>query len=394
MNTLKISLDDFLEIAPFPLGLQTDWEENGFYIEEEKAGSYREHFAGLYYLQEPSAMCVGELTAACKQERVLDLCAAPGGKTTQVAAQMKGDGILISNEIDAGRAKILSQNVERMGIKNCAVTNASPAQLAERFPDYFDLVLVDAPCSGEGMFKKEPEAIPHWSENNVALCAARQKEILDCAAETVAGGGEIVYSTCTFAEEEDEWQVEAFLRRHTDFVLEQEHKLYPDSEKGEGHYCARLRKVGGETRGAKPYPVRRNAVANKAFEAFAKDFFSAMPKGEITTLDDGRMYLVPAGMPAIGVRALRLGIELGEFDGKIFKPAHALAMSVKRQEIRRFVPLTPEECERYLSGETLNADIPNGWCAVGFGDHPLGLAKAVNGVLKNHLPKGLRKTGI
>lgn len=391
VNTLKVSSEDFLDIAPFPLGEQTDWEENGFYIEEEKAGSYKEHFAGLYYAQEPSAMCVGELTAACKKGRVLDLCAAPGGKTTQVAAQMKGDGILISNEIDAGRAKILSQNVERMGIKNCAVTNASPFQLAEKYPAYFDLVLVDAPCSGEGMFKKEPEAIPHWSENNVALCAARQKEILNCAADMVAGGGCIVYSTCTFSEEEDERQTRAFSERHPDFVLEEEHKLYPHEVKGEGHYCARLRKAGGETKSAKPYPVRRNAQANKAFSEFAKEFFVSPPQGEVTTLGDGRMYLVPAGMPAVGVRTLRLGVELGEFDGKIFKPAHALAMSVKRQEVKRFVSLSPEECERYLSGEVLNKEAGNGWCVVGFGDYPLGLAKAVNGVIKNRLPKGLRK---
>lgn len=390
VNALKISREEFIDNAPFALS-PVPWEENGFYIEEEKAGSYKEHFAGLYYCQEPSAMCVGELTAPLKKERVLDLCAAPGGKTVMLAAQMQGEGILISNEIEAGRAKILSQNVERMGIKNCAVTNAAPAQLAERFPAYFDLVLVDAPCSGEGMFKKEPEAIPHWGENNVALCVARQKEILDCAAFMVAGGGCLVYSTCTFSEEEDEWQIRAFLERRPDFVLEEEHKLYPHLEKGEGHYCARLRKIGGETRNAKPYPVKRNAMANKAFEAFAKDFFAETPKGEVTTLDDGRTYLVPAGMPALGVRTLRLGVELGEFDGKIFKPAHALAMSAKREEVRRFVALSSDECERYLSGETLSKDIANGWCIVGFGDYPLGLCKAVNGVLKNHLPKGLRK---
>lgn len=391
VNALKISVEDFAELAPFPLGSPTDWEPLGFYIEEGKAGSYKEHFAGLYYLQEPSAMCVGELTAPLKKDRALDLCAAPGGKTVQLAMQMQGEGILISNEIDASRAKILSQNVERMGIKNCAVTNASPEQLAQRFPCFFDLVLVDAPCSGEGMFKKEPEAIPHWSENNVSLCAARQKEILDCAADMVAGGGCIVYSTCTFSEEEDEEQVRAFLERHPDFVLGEEHKLYPHKVKGEGHYCARLTRSGGETKSVKPYPVRRNAKANKAFAEFAKDFFVSPPRGEVTTLDDGRMYLVPAGMPAIGVRTLRLGVELGEFDGKVFKPAHALAMSMKGREVKRFVPLPPEACERYLSGETLNADIPNGWCVLGFGDYPLGLGKAVNGVIKNHLPKGLRR---
>ena len=391
VNTLKISAEEFMRIVPFPLGARTAWEENGFYIGEEKAGSYKEHFAGLYYLQEPSAMCVGELTAPCKKERVLDLCAAPGGKTTQIAAQMAGRGILISNEIDFGRAKILSQNAERMGIGNCAVTNAPPEKIAECFPAYFDLVLADAPCSGEGMFKKEAEAIPHWSVNNVSLCAARQRGILDCAAATVACGGALVYSTCTFSEEEDELQVRAFLERHSDFVLEDEHKLYPHRHKGEGHYCARLKKTDGEMRSAKPYPVKRNAQANRAFEAFARDFFTKPPEGEITTLADGRMYLVPAGMPAVGVRALRLGVELGAFDEKIFKPAHALAMSVKRKEVKRFVPLDNEECERYLSGQTLEKELADGWCAVGFGDYPLGLAKCVKGVLKNHLPKGLRK---
>ncbi len=398
VNTLKTELVEFMDDPPFPLGEQIEFPEceeiDQFYIEEEKAGSYREHFAGLYYLQEPSAMCVGELTAPLKKERVLDLCAAPGGKTVQLAMQMKGDGILISNEIDAGRAKILSQNVERMGIRNCAVTNATPAQLAQKFPAYFDLVLADAPCSGEGMFKKEPEAIPHWSENNVSLCAARQREILDCAADMVADGGCLVYSTCTFSEEEDEWQARAFLKRHPDFRMDgefDEYKIYPHKFKGEGHYCVRFERCGGETRNAKPYPVRRNAQANKAFAEFAKNFFAAPPEGEITTLDDGRMYRLPAGMPALGVRTLRLGVELGEFDGNIFKPAHALAMSLKREECKRFVSLSDEECERYLSGETIEKEISNGWCAVGFGKYPLGLAKAVNGILKNHLPKGLRR---
>ena len=398
VNTLKVSVEDFLGIAPFPLGEQIVFSEgeeiNQFYTEEEKAGSYKEHFAGLYYCQEPSAMCVGELTAPVKKERVLDLCAAPGGKTVQLAMQMEGDGILISNEIETDRAKILSQNVERMGIKNCAVLSAAPAQLSKIFPEYFDLILVDAPCSGEGMFKKEPEAIPHWSEQNVSLCAARQRDILEEAAKMLCDSGHIVYSTCTFSEEEDEWQIRAFLERHSEFVLEEEHKLYPHEFKGEGHYCALLCKREGNFRAAKPYPVRKNPHANKAFYEFAKDFLCEVPTGEITTLDDGRMYLVPNGMPALGVRTLRLGVELGEWDGKIFKPAHALAVSLKREECKKFVSLTHEAAEKYLRGETLECDFVSGWCVVGFGNYPLGLGKAVNGVLKNHYPKGLRlRTG-
>ena len=335
-------------------------------------------------------MSAGHLAEGCNQERVLDLCAAPGGKTTQIAAQMKGEGILVANEIESARARILSQNVERMGIGNCAVTNASPQQLAERFPAYFDTVLVDAPCSGEGMFKKEPNAIPEWNDKNVARCAGRQKEILDCAAEMLAAGGSLVYSTCTFAEEEDEWQVKDFLARHPDFALEAQEKYYPHREKGEGHFCARLKKTDGSRVGTKPYPVRRNAAANAAYRVFAEDFFSEPPKGEITTLADGRLYLVPRGMPDFGsVRLLRLGVELGEFDGKLFKPAHALVMAYGASA-RRKVKLSREESLKFLRGEPIEADIKNGWAVVCVEEFPIGLGKAVNGTVKNHLPKGLR----
>ena len=390
VNTLKIGLDAFVKNAPFPLGDRIDWEPRGFYIEEEKAGGLVEHFAGLYYLQEPSAMCVGKFTAPCKKTRVLDMCAAPGGKSVMLAMQMAGDGILISNEIDGARAKILSQNMERTGVKNGAVTSAAPRQLAKNFPEYFDLILADAPCSGEGMFKKEPEAIPHWSEQNVALCVARQRDILEEAAKMLRRDGVLIYSTCTFSKEEDEGQIAAFLNRHPEFVLEEDAKLYPHQCRGEGHYCARLLKREGGVRDARPYPIKKNARAERAFYEFAKDFFVELPQGEITTLDDGRMYLVSAGMPVLSVRVLRLGVELGEWDGKVFKPAHALAMSLKRGECRRFLSLPREQAERYLRGETLACDGENGWCVVGFCDYPLGLGKIVNGALKNHYPKGLR----
>ena len=390
VNTLKIQFSDFVGRAPFALGNPIAWEPNGVYITEEKAGADVFHFAGLYYLQEPSAMAVGELLSSCKKRRVLDLCAAPGGKTTQLAAEMQGDGVLIANEINPARAKILSQNIERMGVKNCAVTNATPQQLAEQFPAYFDTVLVDAPCSGEGMFKKEPNAIPEWSEENVMRCAKRQQEILDCAAQMLEIDGQLVYSTCTFAEEEDEWQIENFLSRHPEFELLEQKKYYPHEHAGEGHFCARLHKKEGVNQKAKPYPVKWNRAANAAFQAFATEFFREIPKGEITTLADGRMYLVPAGMPDFGnMRLLRLGIELGEWDGKLFKPAHALAMA-EGQNARCKIDLAREEAEQYLRGETLLKESANGWCAVLVDGYPLGLGKAVDGVVKNHYPKGLR----
>ncbi|MBQ9081225.1 MAG: RsmB/NOP family class I SAM-dependent RNA methyltransferase, partial [Clostridia bacterium] len=238
VNTLKIERAQFEKISPFSL-TPVPWEENGFYVAEEKTGRHVYHFAGLYYSQEPSAMSVVPLLAVNPGERVLDLCAAPGGKSTQIAQALQGEGLLVCNEINGNRAKILSQNVERLGVKNAVVTNASPETLAKRFVSYFDKILVDAPCSGEGMFKKnEREAIENWSEENVSLCAARQKEILRSAAAMLRVGGRLVYSTCTFAEAEDEGQIADFLQEHSEFKLIQQKKLYPHEVLGEGHFYA------------------------------------------------------------------------------------------------------------------------------------------------------------
>lgn len=409
VNTLKIDPYDFGSDI-FPCGDGVEWEHNGYYITEEKAGADPYHFAGVYYLQEPSAMCAVPLFGMeahfYEGMKVLDLCAAPGGKTTQLAQYMQGAGVLIANEIDPVRARILSQNVERMGVKNCAVVNGTPQRLAELYPAYFDVIFVDAPCSGEGMFRKEPEALVHWSEGNVKMCAARQRDILACANEMLTGDcGYLIYSTCTFSEEEDEGQIANFLKEHPEYTLLDSEKIYPHLQKGEGHYAAVLKKQSGvEEHKIKPYPIRRNSKAERAFEEFCEDFFGCsskdlgrrwnelgqtIPPQEITTLEDGRMYLVPLGMPALDVRVLRLGVELGEWDGKIFKPAHALAMALG-ERAKRQVHLSREEAKRYLRGETLESDIPNGWCVVCVEDFPLGLGKAVNGVVKNHLPKGLR----
>ncbi len=392
INTLKLSKEEFFAIAPAEFKLQGPVTGDGVYTEGEKLGADPYHFAGLYYLQEPSAMKVGDLTLACRKERVLDLCAAPGGKTTLIAQQMGGKGILIANEIDYKRAKILSENVERMGIRNCAVLSASPETVAEKFPAYFDLVLVDAPCSGEGMFKKEENAIPEWSEENVAMCAARQRMILDRAAETVCAGGNLVYSTCTFSEEEDEGQVEAFLARHPDFTLKRQQKLYPHTFRGEGHFMALLERASDPLSYSrlKQFPVRRDREAERAFEAFCRDVFGKVPVGAVHTLADGRMYLVPADMPDLtGVSLVRLGVGLGEWDGKLFKPAHALAMAFG-QEAKKKISLSREEAKGYLRGETFEWDTENGWVVVCVGKFPLGFGKAVGGTVKNHYPKALR----
>ncbi len=391
VNSLKCSAEEFASLAPFPLEGRVPWEKDGFYLSEEKPGADVWHFAGLYYLQEPSAMCAAPLLGVRPKERVLDLCAAPGGKTTRLAAEMGGEGILVANEIDPARAKILSSNVERMGIVNCAVVSASPEALKKKFPSCFDKVLVDAPCSGEGMFRKEPNALPEWSEGNVTRCALRQREILDCAAELLSAGGKLVYSTCTFAEEEDEWQIEAFLARHPEFSLISSEKLYPHRVRGEGHFAALLEKREGERRKFPKSRFRENRAAEGAFAAFAADFFSSPKNRPLAVLPDGRMYLLPEDAPDLsGLRCLRLGVEAGEWDGKRFKPAHALVMAGKKGDFRRFLSLSREEAKRYLRGETVPSPLADGWCAVGAGDFPLGLGKCVDGVVKNHLPKGLR----
>ena len=457
INTLKLPREEFERIAPPAFCLGEEIGSCGLYTEAEKLGAHPYHFAGLFYLQEPSAMEVGELAGDVKGLRVLDLCAAPGGKTTHIAQKMGGEGILIANEIDFKRAKILSENVERMGITNCAVLSAPPETLAEIFPAYFDLVLVDAPCSGEGMFKKEPNAVPEWSEENVAMCAARQKKILAFAAKMLRAGGRLIYSTCTFSEEEDEWQIHDFLEDHLDFSQLMQRKFYPHEFKGEGHFMAMLElatplppstgggmkeefpkegaqgsplggkasavnscappasgkvtttcpppasgKVttcpppasgGGVGEGVrlKPFRIQKNGAAEKAFSAFCADFFGGfVPDGGVHTLADGRMYLVPAGMPDLtGAHLLRLGVELGEWDGKNFKPAHALALAYG-DRARRKIDLTEEDAKRYLRGETLTYDAKNGWCVLCLDGYPLGLGKAVDGMVKNHYSKRLR----
>lgn len=387
-NTLKIAPEDLVRFAP--AGARVPWTEDGFYTQAEHVGGLPAHHAGLFYSQEPSAMCAAPLLQVRPGERVLDLCAAPGGKTGQLAAAMRGEGVLIANEYVYGRARILSQNVERLGIANCAAVCADPAALAARFPEYFDKILVDAPCSGEGMFRRDETALQEWSEENVARCIVRQAGILDAAAAMLRGGGRMVYSTCTFEEDENEGQIAAFLARHPEFSCAGTRLLLPHEVCGEGHFAAVLEKRSGGRGEAPPFPVRRDGAAERAFRAFAEEFFVRQPQGAVTVTGEGRVYLLPSGMPAAGVRTLRVGIEAGCFDGKRFIPAHALAVQTAFA-VGRAAPLTDEDCTRYLRGETIACGIPDGWCAAVWRGHALGLGKVVDGVMKNHYPKGLRE---
>lgn len=386
-NLLKCSAQAFKDLAPFA-GEPVPWAEGGFYTASEKLGHMPAHHAGLFYVQEPSAMCAAPLLDAKPGERVLDLCAAPGGKTTQLAAAMRGEGVLIANEYVYDRARTLSQNVERLGVQNCTVISADTAALAKKLPAYFDKILVDAPCSGEGMFRKDAGAIAEWSEENVERCISRQREILDNAAEMLAGGGSLVYSTCTFEAGENEEQIAQFLARHPDFELKEQHLLLPHEVRGEGHFAALLQKTQGDRLDAPAFPHARNRAAERAWTEFAQEFFLKVPEGTLTAAGE-RLYLLPQGLPALAGNVLRTGLELGSFDGKRFTPAHALAMAAKEGDVRLCIPLSDAECVRWLRGETLPCE-GKGWGIVTWRSYPMGLCKAAGGTLKNHYPKGLR----
>ena len=396
LNPLKGGMAELKGILPF-LGEQVAWEKNGYYTDEEKLGASPYHFAGLFYSQEPSAMCAAPLLEAQEGEKVLDLCSAPGGKGTQLACAMNGKGLIVLNEPISSRAKILSQNVERMGIKNAVVLNEYPETLAKRFAGYFDKILVDAPCSGEGMFRKNSEeALAEWSEENVAMCAERQASILDCATEMLKKGGRLVYSTCTFAYAEDEGQVCDYLQKHPEMRLIKQEKLYPHKVKGEGHFAALFEKTEKTGEWDSRIKTAKNSVTQKserAYRDFEKAFFHEKFAFRLFE-NNGVLYELPEEVfDWKGLNILRVGIRLGEVKNDRFEPAHSLVACVKASECKKALnlPLADNRVEQYLHGEMIEGDIPNGWCLVCVDGYPLGLGKAVNGSIKNHLPKGIRK---
>ena len=393
LNPLKGDRCALKALLPF-LGEQIPWEQNGYYSALEKLGASPFHSAGLFYSQEPSAMSAAPLLAVQKGERVLDLCSAPGGKGTQLACAMQGEGIIVLNEPVFSRAKILSQNVERMGVKNTVVTCEQPENLAVKFPSYFDKILVDAPCSGEGMFRKNAdEALREWSEENVLLCAERQKRILQSAVKMLKGGGKLVYSTCTFSPQEDEEIVAWLVQNYPQMRLKKQEKLYPHKIKGEGHFVALFEKTDGEEITPRTVKPRCGKEAERAYREFEKNFFY-QPFAKNLHEVNGVLYDIPQGVFAWeGLQVLRVGVRLGEVKNGRFAPHHSLALCVKKEacKIALDLPQTDTRVEKYLRGETVEGEIRDGWCVVCIEGYPLGLGKAVNGTVKNHLPKGLRK---
>lgn len=384
---------------PF-VGEPVPWEPEGFYYQADaRPGLHIWHEAGVYYLQEASAMAPVSLLDPQPGECVCDLCAAPGGKTTQIAGRMAGQGFLLCNEINPKRAKILSRNIERMGVANALVTNEHPAELAKRFPGGFDRVLIDAPCSGEGMFRKEEAAVTDWSLDTVSMCARRQAEILHSGAQMVRPGGRLVYSTCTFAPEEDEMAIAAFLDTHPEFTPETvrapwfeagengSFRMWPHKLKGEGHFAAVLRKAGEEEAEMEPC---QGIKAPQTWTSFAKDLGISLPEGKLMTLGQN-LFWVPKQMPDLHrLKVLRSGLELGTIKKDRFEPAHALALWLT--QATRTVTVEPESAEAaaYLHGETLSSD-QKGWCLVMAGDYSIGWGKGDGKQIKNHYPKGLRR---
>ena len=386
-------------LLPF-LQEKVDWEPLGYYYDpDSRPGLHPYHEAGVYYLQEASAMSAVALLDPQPGEKICDLCAAPGGKSTQIAGRMQGQGFLLCNEYVPKRALVLSRNIERMGVSNALVTNADTATLAKRLPGFFDRVLVDAPCSGEGMFRKEEAAITDWSEETVSMCAARQAMILDNAAALVRPGGRLVYSTCTFAPAENEETVAAFLQRHPDFEPEAVDapwftpcgkgmfRLWPHKLKGEGHFAAVLRRIGEDEASA---PAVKAEKLPKEWPAFAKELGIELPAGR-PVLFGQSLYWAPADMPDIaGLKVLRPGLELGTVKKDRFEPAHALALWLNDCRNTQSYSADSREMAAYLHGDVIPSQ-KRGWCLVKVDDFSIGWGKGDGNQLKNHYPKGLRR---
>lgn len=409
LKTLKISSDK-----------KVSWANEAYYFDENvRPGKHPYHEMGLYYIQEPSAMSAAALLAPKPGMRVLDLCAAPGGKSTQLATYLGDSGLLVSNEINTQRSRILSQNIERMGIKNAIVTNEDSFVLASHFPGFFNAIQVDAPCSGEGMFRKLPEAIEQWSVENVAICAARQKEILDNAAVMLKPGGTIVYSTCTFSKEENEDVIEYFLEKHPDFTLEEMERFWPHKVDGEGHFVAKLVRRGSvdtgfksdrQTKKIKNNKNRKNEtksaltkenmkLLSEFLDETISDDMAALIKNSRLVMFGEQLYRLPDMEVDIkGLKVQRAGLHIGEFKKQRFEPSHSLALALKLNDAKNLVKLTCDNPQTigFFNGQSVMlsdeqaAECKKGWALVCVDGYPAGWGKVNGTQVKNHYPKGLR----
>ena len=413
VNTTKISVEEFRQSSSLTLS-PISYAEDGFIPSEiDGIGNTAEHHCGMFYVQDPGAMATVKALDVKEGWRVLDACAAPGGKASQLASAIGDSGFLLANEYVPKRAKIIVSNFERLGIKNAVITSLNTKALADMYPGYFDLVLCDAPCSGEGMFRKYDEAITEWSEDNVRLCAERQREILANLAPAVRPGGYLLYSTCTYSKEENEDTVKDFLSSHSDFSLcdakdslraatadgldgmTQARRFYPHLTKGEGQFIALMKK--DENSDVLTTLVDKDALKTakpadvSVFEKFARDNLLQRPEGKIITVGE---YLVLVNhdnkIPAYST--FMSGVILGEIKKGIFFPHHQFFSAYGKQFKRKEnLCRGDQRVEKYLRGEEIDTEITEcGWCAVLYEGVALGGGKISGGKIKNHYPKGLR----
>lgn len=366
-------------------------------------------------------MYVGEVAKPHLNEKVLDLCAAPGGKTTHLGSYLQNTGLLMANEIDSKRAKALVENVERFSFTNTIVTNTNPDVLAQKLPGFFDRLLVDAPCSGEGMFRKDPAAVGYWNIDYPAECAKRQRTILAAAVNNLRPGGELIYSTCTFAPEEDE-QIIAWLVSEYHFEilpikknslgwmlenpiadgnpdLQKCVRIFPHHFQGEGHFIAKLKKPGDNLGDSnkRPEAISRNISSltrdqQQLWNAFAKETLNQPRLQKLVNFKDD-LYSVPEQTPNLdGIKVVRLGLKLGTFKKKRFEPSYAAGLALQPNQVKNTLKIDQAKWAKYVHGDTFSVDpgIKKGWYQIICEDLPIGFVKVVNGTAKNFFPKGLR----
>ena len=422
INTGKISVEAFLKINPFHL-TPIPWIENGFYYEEQDMPSkHPYYFAGLYYLQEPSAMTPANRLPVKAGEYVLDLCAAPGGKATELGAKLQQKGLLVANDISSSRAKGLLKNIVLFGIGNSLIVSEEPQKLEQYFTGFFDKILIDAPCSGEGMFRKDSSMIKSWEENGPDYYQKLQKEIVTSALEMLKPGGMLLYSTCTFSREEDEEVIAYLLSLDTDLemieiepysgfskpILEGTEKqgmahcvrIWPHKMEGEGHFLGLLKKKGTPSlqkeKSEKQKMQKENALPESLL-GFLENTTEKIPLENIQIIKE-QVYLLPDGLPTLkGLRILRTGLHLGEIKKKRFEPSQAFALYLTEDNYKYTVniPLGDQRVIKYLKGETLDIeqltiDSQGSWQLILVAGYPLGWAKLVNDTLRNKYYAGWR----
>lgn len=417
VNTDKISEEAFEKINIFG-NEKIPYVKNGYYLDFEKTGNHPYHHAGMIYIQEPAAMAPAECIDIDPAWTVLDMCAAPGGKSTQLKNKLNKNGILVSNEIISSRCKILTGNIERLGLENVVTTCMDTRKLIKFFPKAFNLIMCDAPCSGEGMFRKEEIAVDEWSEENVIMCAERQAEILENAVQLLKDGGYIIYATCTFSLEENEMLIDSFLEKHPDFTLipvkesvknatsdgiffdgcrhtdiKLTRRFYPHISKGEGQFMAVLKNTAPLS-SYKEEAKQKKYKADKTVTDFLTDTLISFDEDDIRIYNGNPVFFsssleVPDGC------AFSCGVTIGEIKKNYIQPHHQFFMA-KGKDFKRKIELSPDsiEIKKYLHGEEIDVNCENGWAVITVNGCSVGGVKVVNGKAKNHYPKGLRLKNI